>query len=272
MKFSVLMPVYEKVEPEQLKLSIESLLKQTMKPNEIVIIKDGKLTKQLDEILEDYKEKYQDLFFLYQTSQKLGVGLSLQKGVKLCKNEYIARMDADDICLLNRFEKQFHYLEENKEVDICGSWIEEYDEEMKKIISIRKVAVEDKDIKDKLKIMCAFNHMTIIFKKSIVMKVGNYRDMKLEDYDLFVRLAENDCIMHNLPECLVKVRGGESCYERRSGMPYIKGIIEIQNLLFESGYINFLLYLINMVLRVILAIVPRKIKTCIYPKIVRKIY
>ena len=165
MKISVLMSVYDKEKTEYLKESIESIVNQTIKPNQIVIIKDGPVRLELNSVLNEYKNKYYNLFDIYQLDKNVGLGQALNYGVHKCKCEYIARMDTDDIAPLNRFEEQIKVLEEYPNLDLLGGYIEEYDCNMKKRLRVRKVPLEMEQIKKKIKYMCPFNHGTLIIKK-----------------------------------------------------------------------------------------------------------
>lgn len=139
MEISVLMSIYNKEKPEYFKQALESIVNQTLQPKQIVIIKDGKLGDELEAVLQDFKGRYSELIDIYALGKNGGLGESLRFGVHECKCEYIARMDTDDIALPDRFMQQTQVLEENPELDILGGFIEEYDENMEKMISVRKV-------------------------------------------------------------------------------------------------------------------------------------
>lgn len=139
MEISVLMSIYEKEKPEYFRQALESIVNQALQAKQIVIIKDGKLTKELDEVLADFKSEFPDMIDIYALEKKVGLGEALKFGVHKCKYEYIARMDTDDIAVPERFLEQAKVLEENPELDILGGFIEEYDENMENLISVRKV-------------------------------------------------------------------------------------------------------------------------------------
>ena len=270
MKFSVLMSVYNEEKPEYLKSAISSIINQTIKPNQIVIIEDGRLSSELQEIINEYKKKYKYLIDVYSLEENCGLGRALQKGIELCKYEYIARMDTDDVARLDRFEKQIKVLEENPNLDILGGFIQEYDEKMKNKKSIRKVPLSQQESYEKIGKQSPFNHGTVILKKKAVINVGNYRDCKIEDYDLWIRMVLNSCKMKNISEILVNYRTSYTMYKRRTGLKYLKSIKKIEKQLLEKKLITKRQYNKNILLRGILAIIPAFMKIYLYPYMRKK--
>lgn len=271
MKFSVLMSVYMKEKPLYFRASIDSLLNQSCIPNQIVIVKDGKLTKELDLIIEEYKKQYFNLFKIVELEKNVGLGLALCEGIKHCDYNLIARMDTDDICRFDRFEKQISMFKEDKDLDIVGSYINEFDVDINNIISIRKVPITNSAIKKYLKRRCPFNHMTVMYKKKTVIEVGNYKAMHLnEDYYLWSRMIANNAKCKNIPEALVYARTGTEMFQRRGGIAYCKTDIVMQNKLLELGLTNKIEFLTNIVIRVTARLVPNKIRKLIYLKLLRK--
>ena len=172
MEFSVLIPVCNKEKTEYLKDAIESIVFQTEKPDQIVIVKDGQLPKELNEIIERYKKQYPEIIDILELSKQNSLGKVLNEGIKKCKNLYIARMDSDDIAKKDRFEKQMNYLKKYPNVDVLGGYIQEYEENMKKVTSFRKVPLTHKEIYKKIIKQNPFNHSTVMFKKKSVLEVG----------------------------------------------------------------------------------------------------
>lgn len=137
-KFSVLMSIYYKEKPANLKLALDSVINQTYKPSEIILVEDGPLTQELDLLIDNYRSKY-DFIKIIKLKKNQGLSNALNVGLKHCKYEYVARMDTDDISLPNRFEKQFKFIESNPEYDVIGSNIIEFDDSTNEDISVRKV-------------------------------------------------------------------------------------------------------------------------------------
>ena len=270
MEFSVLIAVYNKEKPIYLKNAIESVINQTLKPNQIVILKDGKLNNELEKIIQDFVTKYPDIMKICGYKENMGLGYALQRGIIECDYPYIARMDSDDIAKKNRFEVQINYIKEHSDIDILGGYVQEYDEKMENKISVRKIPILQKEIYKEIGKQNPFNHSTVIIRKEAVLKAGNYRLTQLEDYTLWIQMYVNECKMANLPQILVDFRAGEGMYKRRSGIKYLKGIKKIEDMLLEYRIINMYGYIKNMIVRTILAFIPAKLKKVIYPKIIRK--
>ena len=170
---SVLMSVYYKEKPEYMRQCFDSLLRQTLLANEWVIVEDGKLTDELYAVLEEYEKKNPGLIKRVPLEQNVGLGLALRAGVPECSNELIARMDTDDIARKDRFEKQYALFQEDPELDICGSCIKEFEGSIDHIVAVRSVPLEDAEIKNYQKKRDSFNHMTVMYRKSAVLKAGN---------------------------------------------------------------------------------------------------
>lgn len=271
MEFSVLMPVCSKEKPEYLKEAIGSIINQTVRPNQLVVVKDGELSKELNKIIEIYQNQYPEVIDILELKKQNSLGMVLNEGIKVCKNSYIARMDSDDVARRDRFEKQLKYLQEHPDIDVLGGYIEEYDQDMKKAGSLRKVPLTQKEIYKRIIRQNPFNHSAVILKKKSVLEIEGYKDCQLEDYDLWIRMRLKNMKMANLPDVLVNYRTSIDMYKRRTGLEYLKGIIKIEKLLLENRLINRFQYLKNVLARTILAFVPAKIKMFLYPKVIRKV-
>lgn len=164
MKFTVLMSVYYKEKPEYLQLALESVINQTVKPNEIVLVEDGKLTEELQAVITKYQQNYPDIFKTYALQQNQGLGKALNFGMKKCSNELIARMDTDDIAELNRFELQIKEFKQDKELMLCGGQIAEFADNPTEITSYRSVPLKHNAILNFAKKRNPFNHMTVMLK------------------------------------------------------------------------------------------------------------
>ena len=176
-RFSVLISVYYKEIPRYLDRALQSITDdQILKPNEIVLIKDGPLTKELDEVIGKFKKKYPNLFKIVTLEKNYGLGKALNVGLENCTYELVARMDGDDISKPERFKKQIEIFQKNPKLDIVGSWIDEFIEKGEEITvrSIRKVPETSEEIYQRLKSICAFNHPTVMYRKSKIIEVGSY--------------------------------------------------------------------------------------------------
>ncbi len=264
LKFSVLISIYCKEIPEYLDLSLESITdKQILKPDEIVLVKDGPLTKKLDDVIKKYINKYPNLFKIISLEKNYGLGKALNIGLENCSYELVARMDGDDISKPERFKEQIKIFKNNPDLDICGSWIDEFqmkDKELK-VQSIRKVPETNNEIYQKLKFICAFNHPTVMYKKSKILKAGSYlQTFALEDYYLWVRLALNKCEMYNIQKSLIYFRVTNGTAKRRGGIKLLKSDLRFQKYLLKEKFINKREHLKNVFIYGIYRIIPWKLR------------
>ena len=223
MKFSVLISIYHKEKALFLEEALYSIENQILSANEIILIKDGFLTSELDNVIADHKEHSKIPYKIIELKENVGLGKALNVGLDHCSYEWIARMDSDDIALPDRFEKQFSYLAKNFDTDIFGGWICEFDDDPDICIKKRQVPATHEDIIKFAKYRNPINHMTVIFRKDAVQEVGGYQPMNgFEDYYLWMRMIQKGKHFANLPEVLVKARTGRDMIERRQGWKYAK--------------------------------------------------
>lgn len=235
--YSVLMSVYHKEKPEFLKCSIESMINQSLKPDEIVIVKDGKLTDELDEVIEIYKKKYPKLFTIISLEKNIGLGLALNEGLKICRNELVARMDTDDISLENRCELQVNEFKKNPQLTIVGCIINEFYDTPNNIVSSRVVPETHEEILEFSRKRSPFNHPTVMYKKTDVLECGGYRDInRKEDIDLFVRMLNRGYKSMNINKPLLLYRSNEDNFQRRKNWTNCKNSIQVTYGFWRKGY------------------------------------
>ncbi len=268
--FSVLMSLYIKEKPEYAQACFESLLKQTVQADEWVIVEDGPLTDELYALLDKYQKNYPGLIKRVPLEKNQGLGLALRAGVPKCRNELIARMDTDDIAREDRFEKQLAEFEKNPDLDICGSNIEEFEGNLGNVLSKRNVPINHKEIVQYQKIRSAFNHVTVMYKKSTVIKAGNYEHCPLmEDDMLWVRMILSGANCSNIDDYLVFVRTGTAMIERRGGWSYFKKYREAKKKIRETGFIKNRDYLVAVGFQLIISMIPSKLRLWVFTKFLR---
>lgn len=267
MEFSVLMSVYYKDNPIWLKQAIDSVLNNTIKPNQIVLIVDGQIPNELVQVLTEYKNNLDVL----QLEKNSGLGIALQQGLLKCKYPLVARMDSDDISLPNRFELQLKEFENNPNLTIVGGYIQEFDSQTNEKTSIRKVPLEDNKIKQYVKTRSPFNHPSVMFKKEDVLKVGNYQTFyQMEDYYLWARLVKENYQMKNIPEVLLNFRTDKNMFARRGSYKYFKSNKEISKQMLKMKIIKYHYYLFNIIVRFITQVLmPNNIRKLFYKKVLR---
>lgn len=271
MKFSVLMSVYENDKPEYLRESLDSIINQTVKPNEIVLVVDGPVPDEINNVIKEYEEK-ENILKILRLEENSGLGIALNKGLKICTNNLVARMDADDICVLDRFEQQLKVFEENEDVSVVGGYIEEFIDDVESGISIRKVPLTDEDINKYIKSRCPLNHMTVMFKRKDVEASGSYKEWHYnEDYYLWIRMYLKNYKFKNIDKILVHARVGKDMYQRRGGFKYFQKGVEIQKFMLKNKMITLPRFLYNLIVRFFVQVLcPNSIRALVYKKVIRK--
>lgn len=272
-RLSVIISVYKNDKSEFVSTAIDSMLiKQSVIPDEVVLVQDGPVPDELADLLSEYEIKYSDVMHIIRLEKNGGLGNALKIGVEIAKYDIVARMDSDDICLPDRFEKQLTYLEAHPECDIVGGQMTEFINTPDNIVGRREVPLANNEIYDYMKSRCALNHVTVMFRKEAVLKAGNYQDWFWnEDYYLWVRMMMAGCKFANLPDVAVNVRSGEDQYARRGGKKYFDSEIGIKKLMLENGMITRKEYIVNYVERFIIQLLlPNKVRGWVFRTFARK--
>lgn len=265
-KYSVLMSLYEKEHPDYLCLALDSMLKQTVKPDEIVLVEDGPLTAELYAVVD----KYLPYLHVVKNTRNMGLGLSLNEGLKVCKNELVARMDTDDLSKPDRCEKQLKLFAEKPELSIVGSYIDEFVDEPQNVISQRKVPTRSEDIYKFAKRRSAFNHPTVMYRKSSVLEEGGYSDLKRnQDVDLFGRMLFHGYKAENIDEALLWFRSSDELSARRKSWENTKSYILTIKKFWIMGYSSFLDFLVVAMAQLGMYLMPIRIQNFIYKHFLR---
>ena len=265
--FSVITSVYKKDKPEFVRVALDSMLvNQSVKPTEIVLVQDGPVPEGLSLLLSEYESKYPEVMHIIRLEINGGLGNALKLGVENAKHDICARMDSDDICLPDRFEKQLAYMEAHPDCDIVGGQITEFIDTPDNIVGKREVPCDNEAIYHYMRSRCALNHPTVMFKKKAVLNAGNYQDWFWnEDYYMWIRMMEQDCVFANLPDVLVNMRSGLDQYGRRGGKKYFDSEIGIKKLMLEKGMITRKEYIINYIQRFIIQLLlPNSVRGWVF--------
>lgn len=261
MKFSVLMSIYFKEKSSNFNRAMQSIWdEQSIKPSEIVLVEDGELTDELYNAINLWKKRL---------GRNL-LGDALATGLKECSFELVARMDSDDISLPKRFEKQLEIFRISENIDICSSWISEFETDESNVYAYRKLPESHNDIVKFAKLRSPLNHVAVMFKKLAVLQAGNYQKMLLiEDYYLWVRMILKGFKFYNIQEVLVNVRAGKNQLTRRQGLKYAINELKVQRLFYKMGFLNLYEFLRNATLKFSIRIMPKFILRVVY-KILRR--
>ncbi|KAF0261004.1 glycosyltransferase [Leuconostoc citreum] len=270
-EFSVLMSVYVNDSAENLEQSIYSVTHQSLLPKEIILVQDGQLTENLNKKITFLLKKF-SILKLVALPKNVGLGYALLEGTKYVTTNLIARMDADDISVTNRFEKQLREFNINPEISIVGGQVAEFENNVSNVVSYRYVPLHDSEIRQFAKFRSPFNHPTVMIKKDILIKVGGYLPFDyLEDYYLWIRLlSEDNVYVSNISDILVYMRVDQGMYGRRGGLKYLKSYVRLKKISHKNNFINYREYLLTIVPMLCSTIMPIKLRKILYKLVLRK--
>lgn len=272
--FSVLISIYFKESPIYFRQSLESIFKQTYLPNEIVLIKDGPLTIELDAVITEYTNYYPEIFKIISLSENKGLGNALAIGVVECSYGIIARMDTDDICAINRFEKQIKFLDSNSSIDLVGSNVEEFNNVPGDLKRYRKMPEKGESLKKYSRFRNPVNHPSVMFRKDKVLEAGNYNGdiLLFEDFSLFIRMLCRGSEFYNIQECLLHFRTGIGIevIKRRSGWFYVKNEWKFSKLALKIGSLNVFEWLFYIITKLPLRLLPPRVILYVYNQFLRQ--
>lgn len=269
--FSVCMSVYRNDCVGDLRTAIRSVFQQTRMPSEIILVIDGPVSMAMQQAIQSLQEEI-SILRVIPLEQNMGHAVARQTGLEAACHELCAVMDADDIALPDRFEKQLKAFEEYPEVSVVGGLIHEFIHEIDNVVGIRIVPEHNEDIKDYLKSRCPMNLVTVMLKKSDVMAVGGYLDWYCEeDYYLWIRMTLAGCKFYNIQENLVNVRVGEEMYQRRGGWRYFKSETGIQRFMWKNKLISLPRFGYNVLIRFMVQVVlPNGLRGWVFRHFARK--
>jgi glycosyltransferase involved in cell wall biosynthesis len=274
-KASILLTVYTKSNGAYLDECFNSIYNQTYLPNEILLIQEGEISSETRDVIEKWKLKFKNIFthkIIDFQNGPMGFGLpsSLNYGIKEAKFDYIIRMDTDDICDKSRIEKQLKFADNNPEIDLFGSHIIEFDEDLKFETGSRKVPLTQRSIVKSSKFKNPFNGPAVVFKKQVALELGGYPIVASnEDYCFWALFIINNKKLQNLDEYLVNMRGGDGIIDRRSSKRYRKG--ELMSLMYlrKIGFFNSYEYYAHVFFKTIFRNMPFIFIKQFYNKLLR---
>lgn len=266
-KYSVLMSLYVKEKPEYLRLAIDSMLNQTITPDEIVIVEDGPLNDSLYSVLDEYAGKITRI----RSEKNVGLGLALNLGLKFCRNELVARMDTDDISKPDRCEKQLKRFEEKPELAIVGAWVDEFTVSPDQVVSTRAVPTDSDSIYNFAKKRSAFNHPAVMYRRSAVLNQGGYSDLRRnQDVDLFGRMLFAGEKAENIGEALLWFRSNDDLAKRRKSWDNTWSYIDTIKRFWKMGYSSFGDFAMVAVAQIGMYLMPVKLQHWVYKNFLRK--
>lgn len=272
MNFSVLMSIYHKENADFFHQAMESLWdKQSLKPTEIILVEDGKLTAKIYEAIKCWENELSGILKRVPLTENQGLGKALNVGLNHCQYELVARMDADDVCINDRFEKQIDYFMQNQNVDLLGGQVEEFTNQVGDYGSGRVLPTNYEAIVKFAKQRNPFNHPTVMYRKSAVQKAGGYQsDYLCEDYALWVRMICAGAVVANLPDKLLYMRAGDAMFYRRGGLKYAVEEAKAQYKFYKLGFLSLFELIKNLVIRLPVRLLPNHLRAYFYKWLLRK--
>ena len=271
MTLTAIIPVYQNNTASQFSEAVKSVYQQTLLPDEILVVADGPVPPDVEAVIEIVKSKvvndkiHIEVNYL-EIEENVGLGEAMRQAVLLAKGDYIARMDADDICLPDRFERQMKCFEEDPDLSIVGGQISEFDRVISNISGRRVVPLEHDKIARFMKSRNGMNHMTVIIKKKDLIDAGNYQPFfLLEDYYLWVRMLQHGCKFRNIGDDVVLVSAGKELMDRRGGYEYFLRQCQVFKYMLDTGFISYWRYTLNLTERgIVHVLMPVPIRSLFY--------
>jgi len=269
MTLSVLMPVYAKESPDSLSQCLKSLARQTLPADEVVIVEDGPLGQALKATIAAFQSTLP--IVSVPLPFHVGLGAALRAGLYACRGQYVARMDSDDICVPQRFQRQLNFLASNRDVDVVGCAIAEFEQDCALPHSMRLLPAAGPALRRFARSRTPMNHMTVVFRKASVVAAGNYESCDgFEDYHLWARMLALGYRLHNMDEILVYVRCGNGMQGRRGGLAYLKKEAHFQAYLCNMGLQNPAGAWWSILLRGPIRLVPCSVRALCYSLLLRQ--
>lgn len=269
-QYSVLMSVYYKEKPDYLRQSMQSIYRQTVPTDDFVLVCDGPLTPELDEVIAEMQELFGERLHVLCLLENQGLGRALNAGIKSCRHELVARMDSDDISRPDRCERQLQVFADHPELSLVSGTVEEFTGSIENVYASRRVPAHQAEILAFAKQRNPFNHPCIMYKKSHVEAAGGYQDFfLLEDYYLWIRMLQQGMQGRNIQEPLLWMRGGSAMYKRRGGWKYVKSQYALLRYMYATGFIDLASFLISAFIRTAAAIVPNTLRAALFQRAMR---
>jgi glycosyltransferase involved in cell wall biosynthesis len=264
--YSVLMTLYSKDNPQYARISIDSIISQTYRTNDFLLVCDGDLSQELNLLIDEYTKEH-SFIRVIRLQNNVGLGAALRIGLPLCKNDLVARMDDDDISTLDRCETEVKFLMHHPEVAIVGSSVIEFQTSPNEPIRIKKVPITHSQIIKFSRRRNPFNHSTIMFRKSKVLEAGNYSELRTnQDIELWVRLLHNGITGANLDKPLVYFRFNSDTYRRRKSWKNAILLIDIWKVFYFKKYCTLFDFMHVACVQIVICILPIFILRLLYTR------
>lgn len=264
--YSVLMSVYFKEQPNNLRQAMESMRCQTVPTDDFVLVCDGPLTDELDAVIGEEQEKLGSVLHVLRLEKNEGLGNALNEGLKICRNELVARMDSDDLSRSERCEKQLGLFERYPEISLSSGTVSEFIDDPADPTGKREVSITNEEIRVFSRKRNPMNHPCVMFRKSAVEKAGGYKETYhlFEDYYLWVRMLMKGFKAWNSKDILLDMRSPADMYLRRGGKKYADDMLRFHRWMKKSGWSSETEYLTGAVPHAVVCVMPNGLRKLIY--------
>ena len=269
LSFALLITVYNGIHPKWMDACLASVAAQTRLPNEIVLVEDGILAAQLSGVIDRWANRIP----LRRVPKEgpSGAGAAAQFGLRHCQSAWVARLDADDLALPDRFALQLAYLRRHPEVDVLSGYLVEFAQSPDRARHIRQVPLAHRAIARRMRLRCAINNSCVIVRRSKLNALGGYEDLAThEDYLLWMKMLHAGCQFANVPKVLIRVRMDQTTLSRRRGLAAMQQEWRFQRILLRRGYLSPGQFIINTFLRLPPRLLPRSLLALVYSLLLRR--
>lgn len=266
--FSLLMTVYGGDHEDHVRDAFHSAVHdQTLRPDQVVLVQDGPVSAELAARLSALVDGSPVEVTFVRLDHNRGLGPALDAGLHAARHDIVARMDADDVAMPHRFQRQVPLVRAG--ADLVGAGLLEFGDDITDIVGRRVPPSDPADIARYSRLHDPFNHPTVVYRRSAVVAAGGYGDLPLmEDYWLFARMIANGAEVVNVAEPLVFYRVGDGAYERRGGRDLLRSELRLQRQMLREGFISQPQYWRNVMVRGGYRLVPTAIRRPFYRRVV----
>jgi len=263
---SVLMATYRGEKASNLDLSLASVYAQTLPPQECVLVVDGKIGPDQEEVIARYAAMGTIPLVVVRRRGQGGLARALNDGLQHCKGTLILRTDSDDLCLPHRVERQVAAFRQRPSIDALFCWHAEFEDDPSNITFIKKSPETHEEIANGMKWHCVLSHPTMMVRRRALMAVGGYRWCfgNLEDYDLYVRLLMAGARMETVQEALLLFRTSLAQTARRGGLRYAINEWAFRIACWRMGFLTRSEFLATTSLQIGFRLTPPTIKKLLY--------
>ena len=258
--------------PEYFARALDSMVTQTLPPDQITIVCDGALTAGLDEVIADCDRQHPGLLTVLRYPEHQGIGICNNLGLEHCRNDIVVRMDSDDISEPDRCMTELAEFAADPSLDIVSGYILEFEQD-ERTGFLRTVPTDPEEALRYARRRMPFSNVTIAYRKSCVQRCGGYRDLsRAEDYDMVARMLMAGAKFKTLPKLMVRVRVDAGAFRRRKNWNHIRSLIGVRWGLYRMGFTSLWDFLVMSASHLVSLLMPERLIRWIYEKKLRTEY